>query len=172
MAHCSRHASRAALELSVTTQIRAADKLLRERIADLFKDAPHGGAPMIILRTLSKASTAMTLSALADRVELSGASVCRLVKVLEREGLVQKARDGRDARLRLIGLTAQGRLQSEAYDRRSSTIRRNMFKDASDAELATVHSVLGDALKRARHGTVDKPCDAMGQDGNADILGR
>lgn len=141
--------ARETLQLQVAMQVMVTAKRWKLRVADLFRDHGHTGAPTIVLYFLADHPKGLTLSELSERMELSGASLTRLVQRLERDGMVSRRRLAGDGRSWLIVMEPAGREAVRAFDIHAAAMRQRMFQEVSEADMAAalrVLTVLSDKL--------------------------
>lgn len=75
-------------------------------------------------------------------MELSGASLTRLVQRLERDGMVSRRRLVGDGRSWLIVMEPAGREAVQAFDIHAAAMRQRMFQEVSEADMAAALRVL------------------------------
>jgi len=134
--------ARETLQLQVAMQIMVTAKRWKLRVADLFRDSGHTGAPTIVLYFLADHPKGLTLSELCERMELSGASLTRLVQRLERDGMVSRRRMVGDGRSWLIAMEPAGHQAVKDFEVHASAMRQRMFQDVSEADMAAALRVL------------------------------
>lgn len=74
--------------------------------------------------------------ALAQRIHISGPSVTGLVDALSERGLIRRATDAEDARVKRLYVTEAGRNLGDHVDRRAASIEARMLATFSPAEQA------------------------------------
>jgi DNA-binding MarR family transcriptional regulator/GNAT superfamily N-acetyltransferase len=107
----------------------------------LARDRPLGEARLL----WEVGAAGEDVRTLRTRLELDSGYVSRLLRRLEREGLVRTEVDPDDARRRLVSLTADGRLARQDLDDRSEQLARDLVAPLSDGQ----RSRLADALDSA-----------------------
>ena len=122
------------------------------RVADLFRESGHTGAPTTVLYFLADHPKGLTLSELAEKMELSGASLTRLVQRLERDGMVSRHRLLGDGRSWLIVMEPAGRAAMEAFEVHAAAMRQRMFEGVSEDDMAASLRVLDALAAKLRHG--------------------
>ena len=90
---------------------------------------------------------------LRDRTGLDSGYVSRLLRRLEREGLVRTEVDPDDARRRLVSLTADGRLARQDLDDRSERLARELVEPLSDGQRSRLAEALDSADRLLRAAT-------------------
>ena len=134
--------ARETLQRQVAMQIMITAKRWKMRVADLFRDHGHTGAPTVVLYILADHPKGLTLSELSERMELSGASLTRLVQRLERDGMVSRRRMVGDGRSWLIEMEPGGHQAVKEFEVHASAMRQRMFQDVSEADMAAALRVL------------------------------
>jgi MarR family transcriptional regulator, transcriptional regulator for hemolysin len=86
----------------------------------------------------------VTQKQLAKHVGIEGASLVRLLDILERQGLVERRSDENDGRARRIHLTSQGETQLRRVRASLHQTENEMLQDLTDVEIAT----LADSLRK------------------------
>lgn len=140
------------LQLRVAMRVMLTARRWKARVAELFKEAGHTGAPTIVLYYLADHPKGLTLSELSSRMELSAASLTRLVQRLERDGLVSRRRLQGDGRSWLIAMEPAGRSALDAFEVHAAAMRQRMFADVSDADMVTTLRLLDALLCKLSHG--------------------
>lgn len=121
-------------------------------VADMFRDAGHTGAPTLVLYYLADQPKGLTLSELSNRMELSGASLTRLVQRLERDGMVSRHRMMGDGRSWLIVMEPAGREEMEAFEVHAAAMRQRVFEGLSEDDMAAALRVLDAAAAKLTRG--------------------
>jgi MarR family transcriptional regulator for hemolysin len=86
----------------------------------------------------------VTQKQLAKHVGIEGASLVRLLDILERQGLVERRSDESDGRARRIHLTPQGEVQLQKVRSSLRQTENELLQDLTDIEIAT----LADSLRK------------------------
>ena len=97
---------------------------------------------MSLLYVLADARRGLTLSEIAERMKISGASVTRLVDWLEEADLVSRRRLIGDGRSRLIVMQDKGSAALAAFEDLAGAMRDRIFDGLREDELATTLKVL------------------------------
>lgn len=106
--------------------------------------APHRAldrAAYVILRHL--ADGPLTVTALADRLNLDGSTVTRQVAVLENDGLVGREPDPHDGRSNLIAATPAGLASVEQVSAARRELYGRILGDWSEPDRARLADMLG-----------------------------
>ena len=100
----------------------------------------HGRSDGFVLRTLGAAPT--TISALAERLEISKQGAGQIVDDMERRGYVVRKADPTDGRARLLHLSERGEKALAAARRFHQNYERKLRRNHGDAAIDTVRAVL------------------------------
>lgn len=103
----------------------------------------HGlfnGQPIMLFEI--KQSPGITQKELADHMNITPASVAVSVRRMEAEGLVQRHRDTRDARIQHLTLTDKGKSLDKACRQARDIIIDVLYEDFSPEELAGMDRML------------------------------
>jgi len=133
-------------------QVMVTARRWKSRVADLFRESGHTGAPTVVLYYLADQPKGLTLSELSTRMELSGASLTRLVQRLERDGMVSRRRLVGDGRSWLIVMEPAGREAMDAFEVYAAAMRQRMFEGLSETDIAAALRVLDVLASRLTHG--------------------
>lgn len=93
-------------------------------------------ATWVPLVHLKETGGGMTQKGLASLVGVDGSSLVRVLDILEREGLIERRRDERDGRARLIHLTPEGESRLDAIRAELARAEEAILCDLSDKEIA------------------------------------
>ncbi|QSF54332.1 MarR family winged helix-turn-helix transcriptional regulator [Brevundimonas fontaquae] len=122
-------------------------------MGEMFRNAGHTGAPIVVLYHLADEPKGLTLSELSVRMELSGASLTRLVQRLERDGFVSRHRMIGDGRSWLIIMEPAGRAEMQAFEVHAASMRQRVFDGVSQDDLAAALRVLSAVAEKLADGT-------------------
>ena len=95
-------------------------------------------ATWVPLVHLQNTGGGISQKALAELVGVDGSSLVRVLDILDRQGLVERRRDARDGRARLIHLTATGQRRVDAIRAELFAAERRMLAGLDDAAIATM----------------------------------
>lgn len=125
------------LVVQVAQLRRTVHRLLVRRLAQVTdRPFPH----LLVLRLVSQ-DVVHTQAEVADRLQLDGAAVSRLVDRLEAEGLMER-RPGEDRRCVRLHVTAAGRREVSALDRELDRMDAHLEAHLTKREVETVHALL------------------------------
>lgn len=109
-------------------QVRRFNRLVTQRIGALTDSYLARGRPLGEARVIFEIGTGTNdLKTLRERLGLDSGYMSRLLRSLERQGLVEVTRAEGDARARTLRLTARGQSEYRHYDRRSDELARSML---------------------------------------------
>jgi DNA-binding MarR family transcriptional regulator/GNAT superfamily N-acetyltransferase len=131
-------------------QVRSFNRTVTRRIGALEDTYLATGRPLGANRTLWEIGAGDTdLRALRARLDLDSGYLSRLVAGLEREGLVERAPDAADRRVRAVRLTEAGRRERARLDAASDALATSLLAPLGDAQrgrlieaMATVERLL------------------------------
>ena len=87
---------------------------------------------------LKETGGGLTQKDLATLVGVDSSSLVRVLDILEREGLIQRRRDERDGRARLISLTPKGEDQVGVIRKVLGVVEETILADLSDGEVGAL----------------------------------
>lgn len=147
--------------MSVETVLRHFNRAWSQRVGVLDESFLGSGRPIGPSRLLFElGSASVSVRELRDRTGLDSGYVSRLLRRLEREGLVRTEVDPADARRRLVSLTDDGRLARQDLDGRSERLARDLVAPLSDGQRSRLAEALDSADRLLRAATtVIAPAD-------------
>jgi DNA-binding MarR family transcriptional regulator/GNAT superfamily N-acetyltransferase len=133
-----------------TAQVRSFNRTVTQRIGALQDGYLARGRPLGASRVLwGVADEGTDVRALRARLDLDSGYLSRLLRTLERDGLVTVSPDPADRRVRSVRLTAAGHAERDLLDRRSDELARSLLEPLSPdhrerlvAAMATVERLL------------------------------
>ncbi|TDU82197.1 MarR family transcriptional regulator [Kribbella voronezhensis] len=122
--------------------VLAEQEFVRELRASLAAQGfdEQGRSDGFVLRTLG--ATPMTISALAERLEISKQGAGQIVDDMERRGFVVRRPDPTDGRARLLHLSERGEAALAAARKFHQAYERRLRKTHGDAAIDAVRTVL------------------------------
>src|SRR5215210_8993187 len=109
-------------------RVRSFNRVVTRRIGALEDEYLAMGRPLGASRTLWEIGAGPTdLRALRARLDLDSGYLSRLVAGLERDGLVERAPDSADRRVRAVRLTDAGREERARLDRASDELAGSLL---------------------------------------------
>jgi len=150
----------------VVGQVRRFNRLVAERIGALSdrylaRDRPLGASRVL----WEVGERGADVRELRERLGLDSGYLSRLLRSLEREGLLAVRPSPGDRRVRLARLTARGRREWRLLDRRSDELASSMVAPLSDAQRARLVSAMAEVERLLTASAVDvRDVDAGGRD--------
>ena len=141
--------------MSVEAVLRHFNRVWSQRVGVLDDSFLGSGRPIGPSRLLFEVGSAsVSVRELRDRTGLDSGYVSRLLRRLEREGLIRTEVDPGDARRRLVSLTTEGRLARQDLDDRSERLARDLVAPLSDGQRSRLAEALDAADRLLRAATV------------------
>jgi MarR family transcriptional regulator, organic hydroperoxide resistance regulator len=100
----------------------------------------HRGQPPLLFALWRQEG--LTHTQLAERLEVTPATITRMVQRMERAGFVRRQADPNDERVSRVHLTEVGRAIREDVDRALGSLAAESFAEFSPDDLAHVHELL------------------------------
>ncbi len=94
-----------------------------------------------VLTQVSRLGDDVRQTDLAHELDLTGASLVRLLDLMTASGMVERRRDPVDARVSRIRLTDKGRTVAAEIEKMLSALRADMLSEITDKDLAVALSV-------------------------------
>lgn len=123
------------MDASIIARIRSFNRTVTQRTGALDSSYLGRGRPLGEARLLSEiARSGGDMRALRERLGLDSGYFSRLVRALERQGLVATVRRPGDGRRRDLKLTQAGEIEHSAYDALSDGLARSMVAPLDQAQ--------------------------------------
>jgi DNA-binding MarR family transcriptional regulator len=136
----SEHADALRLWLRMLTCTQLIEKQLRGQLKDSFATT----LPRFdLLAQLERAPAGLKMSALSQRMMVTGGSVTGITDQLVAEGLVERSTPDGDRRAYLVRLTAAGRASFAAMARAHEDWVVQAFAQLPSQDIAQLHALLG-----------------------------
>jgi len=151
----------------VANRIHSAAIHLLRRVAAVDAESGLSAARLSALSVIVYAGP-LTMTALADAEQVSPATITSTVGGLERAGLVERRREGTDARRVTVGATPAGQeLMDESRHRRIAVVRAGLtaLPDADVAAIARAATALERMLGETGHRAAADP-EPVARDGD------
>jgi DNA-binding MarR family transcriptional regulator/GNAT superfamily N-acetyltransferase len=140
--------------MSVETVLRHFNRAWSQRVGVLDESFLGSGRPIGPSRLLFELShDGLSVRELRDRTGLDSGYVSRLLRRLEREGLVRTEVDPADARRRRVTLTDAGRRARQDLDDRSEQLARDLVEPLSAGQRSRLAEALDSADRLLRVAT-------------------
>jgi DNA-binding MarR family transcriptional regulator/GNAT superfamily N-acetyltransferase len=137
-------------------QVRSFNRSVTQRIGALNDEYLARGRPLGASRVLWEIGADGTdLRSLRARLDLDSGYLSRLVRSLERDGLVAVAPGAGDRRVRTLRLTAAGRAERELLDRRSDELAASLLVSLSAGQRDRLVEAMGVVERLLTAGLVD-----------------
>src|SRR3954464_525903 len=121
--------------MAATQHVRSFNRTVTQRIGVLQDEYLARGRPLGASRVLWEAGEgAVDVRALRGRLALGPGHPGRLLRSLERDGLVVVEAAPRDRRVRTVRLTDAGRAEREVLDRESDALADSLLAPLGDAQ--------------------------------------
>jgi MarR family transcriptional regulator, transcriptional regulator for hemolysin len=149
--------SRDQTQFDLASALVMASHRFKTRFAERFKDQGQTLSRRNILSTLAATPEGMIQSELADRLGVQAPTMVKLLDGLERQGLISRQPVPGDRRAKLVVIEKAGLAVLSDIDGEASNMRNEMFQGVSDADLATVQSVLDIIVRRLDNAPSSSP---------------
>jgi MarR family transcriptional regulator, transcriptional regulator for hemolysin len=140
--------SRDQTQFDLASALVLASHRFKTRFAERFKDQGQTLSRRNILSTLAATPRGLIQSELADRLGVQAPTMVKLLDGLERQGLISRQPVPGDRRAKLVVIEKAGAAVLADIDGEANSMRNEMFQGVSDADLATVQSVLDILVRR------------------------
>jgi DNA-binding MarR family transcriptional regulator/GNAT superfamily N-acetyltransferase len=146
--------------------VRRFNRAVTQRIGALHDQYLARGRPLGASRLLWEIGDAgADLGSIRARLELDSGYLSRLLRMLEREGLVVVEPSDRDRRARNVRLTAAGRAERAVLDRRSDEVARSLLEPLAEKHRSQLVEAMGRVERLLAAGSVEfrieDPADAV-----------
>lgn len=153
---------------SAVAQVRAFNRMVTQRIGALHDEYLARGRPLGASRVLWEVDDDGTEArVLRTRLDLDSGYLSRLLRSLEREGLVVVEADPDDRRVRAVRLTSAGRTERDLLDQRSDELAWSLLHPLSASQRRRLTDAMGIVERLLTAGlvevTVEDPTTADAQ---------
>ena len=143
-----------------TQQVRRFNRAVTQRIGALDDEYLARGRPLGASRVLWEIGDGGTdVRAIRSRLDLDSGYLSRLLRTLEREGLVAVDPDPSDQRVRKVRLTDAGRSERDVLDRRSDELAWSFLAPLDAAKQAQLVDAMGVVERLLTAGLVEVRID-------------
>jgi DNA-binding MarR family transcriptional regulator/GNAT superfamily N-acetyltransferase len=142
-------------------QIRSFNRVVTRRVGALNADYLRRGRPLGEARLIFEiGDDGVDVRALRDRLSLDSGYLSRLMRSLERQGLIALERGIGDLRRRRVILTRKGSAERAAYDRLSDELAESMLKPLDAAERSRLVTAMAEVERLIRAASVEIAIEA------------
>lgn len=143
------------MSLADLSQIRSFNRLVTQRIgvlraSYLGRDRPFGEARVLF----EIGRDGVDVAVLRQRLELDSGYLSRLLRALEKEGLVQVGKSAADGRARVARLTDAGLAELDAYDVLSDQLAQSLIDPLDDRQQRRLVEAMGEVERLLRASAV------------------
>jgi ribosomal protein S18 acetylase RimI-like enzyme len=136
--------------------VRSFNRTVTQRVGALQDEYLSRGRPLGASRVLWEVGEGATdVRSLRARLDLDSGYLSRLLRSLERDGLVAVGSDRSDKRVRSVRLTARGRAEHGLLDRRSDELAQSFLDPLSDRQRERLVDAMGVVERLLTAGLVD-----------------
>ena len=142
--------------MNEVASVRSFNRTVTARVGALQDEYLARGRPLGASRVLWEVGEGATdVRSLRSRLDLDSGYLSRLLRSLERDGLVAVGPDRSDKRVRSVRLTARGRSEHALLDRRSDELARSLLDPLSEAQRERLVDAMGVVERLLTAGLVD-----------------
>lgn len=133
-------------------QVRSFNRAVTLRVGALDSSYLARGRPLSEARLVFEvgAANGMDVRAIRDRLGLDSGYLSRLLRSLERQGVLEVRKSGTDGRVRQVVLTAKGRTEYEAYDALSDDLATSILSPLSSSQAGRLVDAMGEVERLLR----------------------
>jgi ribosomal protein S18 acetylase RimI-like enzyme/DNA-binding HxlR family transcriptional regulator len=136
--------------------VRSFNRTVTQRVGALQDEYLSRGRPLGASRVLWEVGEGATdVRSLRARLDLDSGYLSRLLRSLERDGLVAVGSDRSDKRVRSVRLTARGRAEHGLLDRRSDELAQSFLDPLSESQRERLVDAMGVVERLLTAGLVD-----------------
>ncbi len=144
------------MDVEAIAGVRAFNRTVTERIGALEETYLGGGRPLGETRLLWEIGPdGIDVRDLRSRLDLDAGYASRMLRALERDGLVTVAPSTRDRRVRQATLTRRGRAERARLDRRSDDLVRTMLEPLDERQQGRLVAAAGEVERLLRASMVE-----------------
>jgi DNA-binding MarR family transcriptional regulator/GNAT superfamily N-acetyltransferase len=137
-------------------QVRRFNRVITQRAGALEDDYLRRGRPLGEARLVYEIGMeGAEVGALRARLGLDSGYASRLLTSLQAQGIVVVERCGEDGRRRRAALTARGREELAAYDRRSDSLARSLLERLGETERARLVAAMAEVERLVRAASIE-----------------
>lgn len=144
------------MDRSAIQEVRAFNRTVAQRMGALTDSFLGRGRPMGESRTLWEIGTEGTeVRKLRSRLALDSGYASRVLRSLEREGLITVKASRADGRVRMVSLTRKGRAERAALDRRADEVARSFLQPLDEEHQKKLVAAMSDVERLLRASMVE-----------------
>ena len=137
-------------------RVRRFNRAITQRVGALEQSYLERGRPLGEARLVYEIGAGgADLRALREKLALDSGYLSRLLRSLERQGLVEVRSSARDRRARRLTLTAQGLRELQAYDERSDALAHSFLAPLDGAAQACLVTAMAEVERLLHAGAVE-----------------
>jgi DNA-binding MarR family transcriptional regulator/ribosomal protein S18 acetylase RimI-like enzyme len=137
-------------------QVRSFNRTVTQRVGALNDSFLDRGRPLSEARLIYEiGENGAGLRHLREKLALDSGYLSRLLRSLERQGLVEIQNDAEDARVRVATLTPKGKDELQAYDRRSDAYAEAVLGPLSEVQRVRLAAAMADVEQLLRAAAVE-----------------
>jgi DNA-binding MarR family transcriptional regulator len=145
-------------------QVRSFKRTVTQRVGALNNSFLDRGRPLSEARLIYEiGKNGAELRHLREKLALDSGYLSRLLRSLERQGLVEVQNDAEDARVRFATLTPKGKDELQEYDRHSDAYAEAVLAPLSDVQRVRLAAAMADVEQLLRAAAVEirvEPADS------------
>ena len=145
-------------------QVRSFNRTVTQRVGALNNSFLDRGRPLSEARLIYEiGENGAELRHLREKLALDSGYLSRLLRSLERQGLVEVQNDAEDARVRFASLTPKGKDELQEYDRRSDAYAEAVLGPLSEVQRVRLAAAMADVEQLLRAAAVEirvEPADS------------
>lgn len=159
------------MDESQIRQVRSFNRTVTRRIGVLADDYLGRGRPLAESRLLFEVGReGASVRELRARLSLDSGYLSRLLRSLEAQGLAKSQPTPEDARVRRVTLTAKGRREVDALDRRSQAFATSLLESLGESQRERLVAAMAQVERLMRAAAVSiEPADPAGPEARACI---
>jgi len=142
------------MEIDHIRRVRSFNRTVTQRVGALNDRFLDRGRPLGEARLLYEIGSGAEVRALRGRLELDSGYISRLLRSLERQGLIRVRSADSDARVRRVALTPKGRREVAELDRRSDAFAISVLAPLSAAGRERLIAAMAEVEHLLRASTV------------------
>jgi MarR family transcriptional regulator for hemolysin len=120
----------------------------RHLLDDKLKNINHSCTRMETLSAIMNIRGPKSQSDIAKRLQVEAATITRMVDILSKEGLVERAADPNDRRVNLLSVSPKGEIELEKIFDVYDTLRFHVLEGLSAEDIETLHRLCDHLLAR------------------------